>query len=131
MNEKTPFNKIMFQYFDVLLSRVHVLGPAANVAGTTPVGIELAEVLRGLSSASHQCPGAILLRPGSEVCCRLLARLYELVADMDDSRFAKALFHVADLKWAPGTHLHAQWLGLHLKLCLIPGMWLPNRRNSG
>lgn len=47
LNGKEPFHSIMVQYFDKLQNRMHVLGPSAGVAGTPPVGIELAELLLG------------------------------------------------------------------------------------
>ena len=100
---KEPFHSIMVQYFDKLQSRMPVLGPSAGVAGTNPVGIDLAEVLRGLRYASQHCPSAMLLQPGGGVCRGLLARFGELVADMEASHFAKAIAHVADLEWMPGA----------------------------
>ena len=103
LNRKEPFHSIMIQYFDTLQNRTHLLGPSAGVAGTPPVGIELAEVLLGLRYAAQHCPSATLLQPGGQVCRGLLARFGELVADMDDSHFAKAIAHVADLNWVTGA----------------------------
>lgn len=56
-----------------------------------------------LRYASQHCPSATLLQPGGQVCHGLLARFGELVADMDDGHFAKAIAHVADLNWVPGA----------------------------
>lgn len=105
INGKEPFHSITVQYFDVLQSRVHVLGPSADLAGMQTVRVDLAEVLRGLNYASQQFPGANLLRPGGQVCLKLLARLSELVADLDDNHFTKVISHAADLNWVPGTSL--------------------------
>lgn len=95
----------MVQYFDKLQSRMHVLGPSADVAGMEPIGIELAEVLRGLRLAARKCPAAAQLWPGGQVCRGLLARLCEIAADMNDSLFAKSIAQVAGLDWLPGANL--------------------------
>lgn len=104
VNGKEPFHSIMVQYFDKLQKRMHVLGPSVDAPGDKTVGNELVEVLHGLNFAAQQCPDAVLLRPRGQVCRGILVRLCELVADMDDSHFTKAMRHLADLNWIPGVY---------------------------
>lgn len=84
---------------------MHTLGPSVKVVGALPVGVNLAGVLYGLRFAAQQCPGAIQLQPGGQVCRGLLSRLAELVGDMDDSGLFKVVEFVADLHWVPGANV--------------------------